>query len=95
MSVVESAPVVISSTTKQRGIVADVDLIIGFFDELQVCATSGLCDRKTINDFFKPYAVRFYCLHEPFLAWKNRAYSKEYGSALSTMFIQDTKACQS
>jgi hypothetical protein len=95
ISVVDTAPFVTSSTTKQRGIVAEVDLIIGFFDELQVCVASGLCDWKTIDDFFAPYAKRFYCLHEPFLVWKDRSYSKGYGSALRAMFVQPGSACPS
>jgi hypothetical protein len=95
MGVVESAQFVTTSSTTQRGIVAEVDLIIGFFDELRVCVMSRLCDRKTTYDFFKPYAERFYCLHEPFLDWKDRAYSNGYGSALRAMFITGTAGCPS
>nr|AGO88286.1 protein of unassigned function [Methylobacterium oryzae CBMB20] len=85
MSVVEASPVSLGSG-KQRGIVSDADLIVGFFDELHICMTSNLCDKKIAQGFFRPYVERFYCLHEPFLVWKSKNYSAGYADSMRKDF---------
>src|SRR5258708_29116052 len=42
MMVVQNS--VTSTSPKQVGLVSDLDLLVGFFSELQVCITSKLCD---------------------------------------------------
>ncbi len=91
MMVVQNS--VTSTSPKQVGLVSDLDLLVGFFSELQVCITSKLCDPETANNYFRPYAGRLYCLHEPFIQWKDQHYSHGYGSELRTLAALPAGTC--
>jgi hypothetical protein len=93
MMVVQNS--VTSASSKQTGIVSDLDLLVGFFAELQVCITSKLCDSETANNYFRSYATRLYCLHEPFIQWKDQNYSRGYGSELHTLAALPSNTCTS
>jgi hypothetical protein len=93
MMVVDKAVVPLSATMTQRGLVSDIDLVVAFFAELQVCADAGLCDRPTANSYFQPYAKRFYCVHEPFIEWKSASYSRGYGNELRTFAFSNGRNC--
>jgi len=82
-----------STSPKQIGIVSDLDLLVGFFAELQVCVASKICDADTANNYFRSYARRLYCLHEPFIQWKDQNYSRGYGSELRAMAALSATAC--
>jgi hypothetical protein len=91
MMVVQNS--VTSTSPKQTGIVSDLDLLVGFFAELHVCITSKLCDRETANNYFQSYARRLYCLHEPFIQWKDQNYSRGYGNELRTLAALPGNTC--
>jgi hypothetical protein len=82
MTVVEKAVVPTSATSTQLGLVPDLDMLIGFFAELQVCIQAKLCEAQTARDYFQAYARTLYCLHEPFIRWKSTSYSQGYGNGL-------------
>lgn len=82
-----------SSSTLQKGLVSDLDLLIGFFAELQVCIDAGLCDRRIATNYFQPYAKRLYCVHEPFIEWKKSSFSEGYGDELRKFALRDGKTC--
>jgi len=93
MMVVDKAVVPLSASTAQKGLVSDLDLLIGFFAELQVCVDAKLCDRLTANSYFQPYAKRLYCVHEPFIAWKDSSYSRGYGNELRKLAFSNGERC--
>lgn len=85
MTVVDKSVVPLSSSANQKGLVPDLDLLLGFFSELQVCLDAQLCDRAVAKKYFQPYAQRLYCVHEPFIVWKTKSYSQGYGDELKKM----------
>ena len=80
MMVVDRA-VVPTSETARRGLVPDLDLLVSFFGELQVCVNTMSCDDKTAKAHLLSYAQSLYCLHEPYILWRNTTYNG-YGSGL-------------
>ena len=93
MMVVDRTAIPLSSSAIQKGLVPDLDLLVDFFRELQVCIDANLCDRQTAVSFFKSYARRLYCLHEPFITWKSSSYSMGYGSELRGFALTDGATC--
>ncbi len=93
MMVVNGGVVPQSASITQKGLVSDLDLLVGFFSELQVCVDAELCDRSTAIRYFQDYARRLYCVHEPFIAWKNSSYSKGYGSEVRKLTLKDGETC--
>jgi|GEM_PF-7026334 len=93
MTVVEGTAVPVAGSGARTGLVADLDLLVGFFSELQVCVRTGLCDRQTAEDYFRTYARRLYCVHEPFIEWKAKSYSQGYGGDLRAFTLPAAEAC--
>jgi hypothetical protein len=93
MMVVEKSVVPVSASTNQKGLVSDLDLLVGFFAELQVCIEAQLCDTPVAKKYFQPYAVRLYCVHEPFIVWKSKAYSQDYGDELKKLALPGNSHC--
>jgi len=53
MMVVEKSVIPTSSSSAtQKGLVSDLDLLVGFFAELQVCIDAQLCDASVTNNYF-------------------------------------------
>ncbi|MCP3392018.1 hypothetical protein NLM27_24805 [Bradyrhizobium sp. CCGB12] len=93
MSVVDKSVIPLSSSVTQRGLVPDLDLLVGFFAELQVCLDAQLCDAHVAKKYFQPYATRLYCVHEPFIVWKSKAYSQGYGDELKKLALPGASHC--
>ena len=49
-----------------------IGTVMDFFDELQACTTSGLCDRDTAIRFFGKYAYDFHGLLAPHIALQRK-----------------------
>jgi hypothetical protein len=80
-----------STAPAQKGLVPDIDQLVGFFAELKVCIDTNLCDVQTSRSYFEDYARRLYCVHEPFIEWKSASYSKGYGRGLRDIALNATK----
>jgi hypothetical protein len=93
MTVVDKSVVPLSSSANQKGLVSDLDLLVGFFAELQVCIDTQLCDASVAKKYFQPYAMRLYCVHEPFIVWKTKAYSQGYGDELKKLALPGNGHC--
>lgn len=93
MTVVEKSVVPPSLSMNQKGLVSDLDLLVGFFAELQVCLDAQSCDTTVAKKYFQPYATRLYCVHEPFIVWKNKAYSQRYGDELKKLALPSNGHC--
>lgn len=93
MMIVDKSLVPISSSFTQKGLVPDLDLLVAFFAELQVCVETELCDSPIAKRYFQSYAMRLYCVHEPFIAWKSSSYSEGYGDGLRKFALQGAKSC--
>jgi hypothetical protein len=91
--VVEHAPVEMTDGRRSEGLVGDLDQIQGFFGELQICIEGKLCDKPTADAYFADYAQRFYCLHQPFIAYKQRDYDSSYGVKLKTFIDAAHRNC--
>lgn len=91
--VVEKAPVELSDGKKAVGLVGDLDQLQGFFGELQICIEGKLCDKATADSYFADYAQRFYCLHEPFIEYKQQNYDSSYGVKLAAFLKDAGKGC--
>jgi hypothetical protein len=93
--VVEHAPVELPDGKKAEGLVGDLDQLQGFFGELQICIEGTLCDKETADSYFADYAQRFYCLHKPFIDYKQRDYDSSYGVKLAALLKAAGKTCDS
>lgn len=93
MTVVDKSVIPLSSSGTQKGLVPDLDLLVGFFAELQVCLDAQLCDRTVAKKYFQPYAQRLYCVHEPFIVWKTKSYSQGYGDELNKLAFPGGGQC--
>jgi len=54
---------VISHNKQQK----DIDLMVGFFENLQVCIVGRICEEHTTKIFFGSYAASFFNLYEPWI----------------------------
>ena len=86
--VVNKAPVQLPDGSAVTGLVGDLDQVQGFFGELQICIDARICDQATADAYFADYAQRFYCLHEPFIAFKQHEYDLTYGVKLKAFIDQ-------
>ena len=94
-TVVENAPVELDDGSKAKGLVGDLDQLQSFFGELEICIEGSLCDKETADAYFSDYATRFYCLHEPFISYKQRDYDSSYGVRLNVFLKAAGKDCNS
>lgn len=58
----------LEKTIADNGLDPAIGTMMDFFDELQACTTSGLCDRDTAIRFFGKYAYDFHGLLAPHIA---------------------------
>jgi hypothetical protein len=52
---------------RQYKLMQDIDLLVDFFENLQVCTQNRICDRQVTGDLFCRYADSFYDLHQPWI----------------------------
>lgn len=52
---------------KQYKLTRDIDLLVDFFENLQVCTQNRICDRQVAQDLFCSYADSFYNFHRPWI----------------------------
>jgi len=62
----------LEKTIGDNGLDPDIGTVMDFFDELQACTTSGLCDRDTAVRFFGKYAYDFHGLLAPHIALQRK-----------------------
>ncbi|PCK77680.1 hypothetical protein [Rhizobium sophoriradicis] len=82
-----------SSGEGRTSLVSALDLLEGFFSELRICVDSNICDPKTARTYFGSYAKRLYCLHEPFIRYKDKTFSDGYGAALRSFSLSGSAVC--
>jgi hypothetical protein len=63
----------LEKTIAESGLDPAIATVMDFFDELQACTTSGLCDRETAIRFFGKYAYDFHGLLAPYIALQRKA----------------------
>lgn len=54
---------VISHNNQQK----DIDLLVSFFGNIQICVANRICDKQTAEVFFSEYATNFFALYEPWI----------------------------
>jgi hypothetical protein len=62
------AKIILPIITK-KALQQDIRLLVDFYEGLQVCVQSQICDKQVARDFFGDYADSFYYWHLP---WINR-----------------------
>lgn len=67
----------------------DIDLLVGFFENLQVCIVSRICDEQTTKIFFSDYATSFFNLYEPWII-RRREVIPNYACQLQAFATQKT-----
>jgi hypothetical protein len=55
-----------------KGLEKDLDVVIGFFDNLNVWVEEDLCQRSVAMRFFSEYAIEFYRNFEPYIEDRRR-----------------------
>jgi hypothetical protein len=55
-----------------KGLEKELDVVIGFFDNLNICVEEDLCQRSVAIPFFGEYAVEFYRNFEPYIEDRRR-----------------------
>ena len=58
---------VIYESNNGQGVWRDVDTVVLFLEELEVCVETGLCDERVAIQFFADYAEIFVANFEPYL----------------------------
>lgn len=66
----------------------DIDLLVDFFENLQICVQHRICDKQVSLDFFGGYADYFYRLHRPWIE-KQRAVIPGYASQLQAFVLSE------
>lgn len=53
---------------QQKTLRREINLLVDFFDNLDICVQHHLCDGPVAQAFFQGYAQSFYHLHQPWIA---------------------------
>jgi hypothetical protein len=70
-------------TVGEKGLEPAISTVLDFYDELQACTTSALCDRDTAIRFFGKYAYDFHGLLAPHIvAQRTELHDAQIGSGV-------------
>ena len=62
----------IDKVIKTNQLQHDIELVVSFFDNLNICIENNICDKKVSRAFFIEYANSFYQLHKPWIEDRRR-----------------------
>lgn len=66
----------------------DIDLLVIFFENLQICIDNRICDQRVSQSFFGEYASGFFSLYQPWIK-ERRKLIPNYACQLQA-FVQQT-----
>ncbi len=75
------AQFLVNDSNDNKGIVRELNLLIGFFNGLQICIEKNLCDRPVAIAFFNSHADSIWANFGPYVEQRRKAV-KNYGLGL-------------
>lgn len=76
-----------------KGLENELDIIVRFFNGVQICLENGLCDRKVANAFLGSYAQSIWANFGPYIE-SRRSIIDGYGAGLE-LFLKGEEAAGS